>query len=178
MAGFAEHARAGVRSYGVFVLAAVALWLAREPLTVDTSTYTLPISDELWRTALSCALCFALAFVGAAFPDTDIKSRSQMLFYRALFVADAALIMLYFSRDAVIYLQAAAFLGVAAMAPLLGKHRGWTHSRLAMLTVPSPLLLLPMLTANALVWVGLPYYIAALIGYASHLHKDGMLFRR
>ncbi|MBT3270464.1 hypothetical protein HN371_25195 [Candidatus Poribacteria bacterium] len=178
MAGFAEHARAGVRSYGVFVLAAVALWLARDPLTVDVSTYTLPISDEIWSTALSGALCFALAFVGATFPDTDIKSRPQMMFYRALFVVDAALIALYYSRGAVIYLQAAALLGLAAMAPLLGKHRGWTHSRLAMLAVPSPLLLLPILTDNALVWVGLPYYLAAVIGYASHLYKDGMLFRR
>lgn len=178
MAGYVEHARAGVRFYAVFLLGAVLLWLAREPLTVDTSAYTLPISEDPWRTVVSIALCFALALVGAAFPDTDIKSRPQVLFYRALFVADAALIALYFSRDALVYLHAAAFLGLGAMAPLLGKHRGWTHSRLSMVAVPSPLVLLPMLTADALVWIGLPYYLAAVIGYASHLHKDGILLRR
>ncbi|MEO2002578.1 MAG: metal-dependent hydrolase [Candidatus Poribacteria bacterium] len=178
MAGHAEHARAAVRFYALFLLGAVLLWLARGPLTLDTLPYTLPISDEVWRTALSIALCFALALIGAAFPDTDIKSRPQVLFYRALFVADAALIALYYARDALIYLHAAAFLGLAAMAPLLGRHRGWTHSRLSMVAVPSPLVLGPMLAADAVVWVGLPYYLAAVVGYASHLYKDGILFRR
>jgi hypothetical protein len=178
MPGHDDHVRAGVRFYGVFVLAAVVLWLARERLPFDAAAYILPISPEYWRTGLSIALCFVLALIGASFPDTDIKSRPQLLFYRTLFVVDAALIALYYARDAVIYLHAAALLGLGAMGPLLGKHRGWTHSRLAMVAVPSPLVLVPMLMENAVVWPGLPYYLAATLGYASHLYMDGILFRR
>jgi len=176
--GYDDHVRAGVRFYGAFVLAAVVLWLVRERLPFDPTAYALPISAEYWRTGLSVTLCFVLALIGATFPDTDIKSRPQLLFYRTLFVVDATLIGLYYVRDAVIYLQAAALLGLGAMGPLLGKHRGWTHSRLAMVLVPAPLVLVPMLVENAVVWPGLPYYIAATLGYASHLYMDGILFRR
>jgi hypothetical protein len=156
MPGYDDHVRAGVRFYGAFVVTAVVYW----------------------RTGLSIALCFVLALIGASFPDTDIKSKPQLLFYRTLFVVDAGLIALYYARGAVIYLQGAALLGLGAMGPLLGKHRGWTHSRLAMVAVPSPLVLVPMLVENAVVWPGLPYYIAAMLGYASHLYMDGILFRR
>jgi len=47
-----------------------------------------------------------------------------------------------------------------------------------MVLVPAPLVLVPMLVENAVVWPGLPYYIAATLGYASHLYMDGILFRR
>ena len=63
------------------------------------------------------------------------------------------------------------------MTPLFGKHRGWTHSRAAMVLLPSPLLFAPLLTGGEAVWVGLPLYASAVTGYASHLYKDGLLFR-
>ena len=77
------------------------------------------------------------------------------------------------------------------MLPLIGNHRGWTHSKLTMLLLPAVFLILPiyfqrdqldgyeLLAAQNLVLLkdGLPFYTASLIGYATHLHLDGILLR-
>ena len=75
------------------------------------------------------------------------------------------------------------------MLPLIGNHRGWTHSKMTMLLLPTVFLILPvyfqrdqfdpddLLAAQNLVLLrdGLPFYIASVIGYATHLHLDGIL---
>jgi hypothetical protein len=107
----------------------------------------------------------------ALFPDVDIKSRGQMLFYRLFVLVDAVLIVTG-------QFAAAAYFGLLALVPIVSRHRGWTHTYAAMLLVPAPILVAPMYLARAPVLDGLPYYLGAVAGYLSHLVADGMLFRR
>lgn len=103
------------------------------------------------------------------FPDVDINSHSQNVFFTIFFLVDVWLIWSNNYREA-------AYLGLISMLPILSKHRGWTHSRLAMVAVPLPFLILPALQHPAEVWVGMPYYGAAVVGYATHLLLDKELF--
>jgi membrane-bound metal-dependent hydrolase YbcI (DUF457 family) len=112
-----------------------------------------------------------LAVLFALFPDIDIKSKGQLLFYRLFFLLDLGLLVL--GR-----FQEAALLGFLALLPILSRHRGWTHSVWAMFLIPLPILAGPMYFARAPVLEGLPYYLGAVAGYLSHLVADGMLFRR
>jgi membrane-bound metal-dependent hydrolase YbcI (DUF457 family) len=107
----------------------------------------------------------------ALFPDVDIKSRGQMLFYRLFVVFDVFLI-------ATGEYVAAAYFGLLALVPIVSRHRGWTHSYLAMVLVPAPVLVAPMYLAGSAVVDGVPYYLGAVTGYFSHLVADGMVFRR
>lgn len=107
----------------------------------------------------------------ALFPDVDIKSRGQLLFYRLFVGLDLVLI----ATEQ--YVVAACF-GLLALLPIISRHRGWTHSYIAMLVVPAPILVAPMYFAGAPVLDGLPYYLGGVTGYFSHLVADGMLFRR
>ena len=114
----------------------------------------------------------------------DIKSKSQRICYRIFIALNLILIF----RG---YYAESAFLGLFAMLPLIGKHRGWTHSRITMLLLPGIFLLLPIyfhrdafnfgdLTAPEnlqLIKTGFPFYTASLIGYATHLQLDGILIR-
>lgn len=111
------------------------------------------------------AACVAL---GALFPDVDTDSKARRLFYGALFVLDAALLM----TDQVRW---AAVLGLVAMLPAMGAHRGWTHRLWAAFLVP-----LVVLAAAAWLFAWeparvLPYYGAAVLGYLSHLAADRLL---
>lgn len=112
-----------------------------------------------------------LAVVFALFPDIDIKSRGQLLFYRLFFLFD--LFLLLAGR-----FQEAAVLGFLTLVPVLSRHRGWTHSLWAMILVPSPILLAPMYLARTSTLEGLPYYLGAVAGYFSHLVADGTLRRK
>lgn len=121
---------------------------------------------------------FPIAIVGLAvlfglWPDVDTNSKGQNIFYWTFFVLDITLILAENYR-------AAAYLGLLVMLPVLSKHRGWTHSKWAMLIVPLPFLILPRLANPGDPWVGLPYYGAAVTGYFSHLFFDGLIikFRR
>lgn len=111
-----------------------------------------------------------LAVVFALFPDIDIKSKGQLLFYRLFFLLD--LVLLLAGR----YMEAA-LLGFLTLLPILSKHRGWTHTVWAMLLVPLPILAGPMYFTKAPTTEGLPFYLGAVAGYMSHLMADGMLFR-
>ena len=125
---------------------------------------------------------FALCLMFALWPDVDTNSKGQNLFYGIFFVADVILI-------AAKYFEGAAYLGLFAILPALGKHRGWTHTWWAMLLVPLPLLILPYLFAperapDELPYLfrpeerplaGLPFYGAAVVGYFSHLFMDGLI---
>jgi len=106
--------------------------------------------------------------LGALFPDVDTDSRARRLFYGALFVTDAVLLC----TD---HVRWAALLGLVAMLPALGSHRGWTHRLWAAAIVPGVIL---GLAAWLFVWplgqLG-PYYGAAVVGYVSHLVLDRLL---
>jgi membrane-bound metal-dependent hydrolase YbcI (DUF457 family) len=64
---------------------------------------------------------FLFTLAGSLFPDIDIKSKGQQLFYRVFFVIIVGCIC-YQS------FLLATFLGLFALVPLLGKHRGIFHN--------------------------------------------------
>ncbi len=111
------------------------------------------------------AACVAL---GSLFPDVDTDSKARRWFYAALFGLDAVLL----ARGQVHW---AALLGLVAMLPAMGAHRGWTHRLWAAFLVPLTLL-------GAAAWLFgwepvhlVPYYGAVVVGYISHLVVDRLL---
>ena len=112
---------------------------------------------------------FGLCLMFGLWPDVDTNSKGQDVFYTLFFLVDAILI-------ATRKFEQAAYLGLFAILPILGKHRGWTHTYWAMLLVPSPLLVLPIvLFPESAPLSGLPFYGAAVVGYFSHLFMDGLV---
>ena len=180
MSMFREHYIGGLIAYTLFFTLSLAaslfgLFTIQLPLEKNPT-----IPADLW----SVGACFVVAVLSGLWPDVDTKSRSQQIFYRIFLIFSVILIL----RKQ--YLQSAC-LGIFAMLPLLGKHRGWTHSRLTMLLLPTVFLILPFYFEGAipdldnlktahnrdLIRAGLPFYTASLIGYATHLHLDGILLR-
>lgn len=107
----------------------------------------------------------AVTLMGALFPDTDTDSKGQNFFYGILVVLDLALMIKGMYKWA-------AVLGFCAMLPAVGRHRGWTHTWWAMLIVPLPLLLLPVVFYGVPAAGPAPFYAAAVAGYFSHLVLD------
>ncbi|RTK93918.1 metal-dependent hydrolase [Candidatus Saccharibacteria bacterium] len=113
---------------------------------------------------------YVVAVLFSLWPDVDTNSKGQNIFYGLAFFADVLLIAS--SR-----LEAAAYLGLLAMTPIVGRHRGWTHSKLAMMLVPLPLVLVPYLHSSRLLPTMLLVYGAAVAGYFSHLLFDGLIVK-
>lgn len=114
---------------------------------------------------------FVIAILFGLFPDVDTNSMGQNIFFGTAFVA---MIVLIVSGK----FEPAAYLGLLAMLPIVGKHRGWTHSKLAMFLVPSPILIIPYLNNQEIWTVGLLIYGAAVAGYFSHLLLDGEIIKK
>lgn len=72
-------------------------------------------------------LCFTL--LGSLFPDIDIKSKGQKIFYKVLF---CVLIFLAFKKQ----LSAIALISLLSFIPLLVRHRGMCHQLWFVITVP------------------------------------------
>ncbi|PIE69520.1 MAG: hypothetical protein CSA21_01810 [Deltaproteobacteria bacterium] len=113
-------------------------------------------------------LLVGIVLAGALFPDVDTDSKGQNVFYSVLAVVDLALMI---QKE----YQWAAILGFCALLPALGHHRGWTHTLWAMLLVPLPIILLPVLFYQTPWQQVLPFYGAAVLGYFSHLFLDKVL---
>lgn len=79
-----------------------------------------------WEEHLSV---FGLWVVFSLLPDLDTASVTQRWFYRGVFLVLVAL--LYQGRAA-----EAAFIGTAAILPLISHHRGWMHTPWAAFAVP------------------------------------------
>ncbi len=164
---FRGHVTVGVFTYLIAVIPVVAWILFR--VNWETS--------ELWQYWWEIAICFVLCVIGAMIPDVDIKSKSQRVVYSFLILIELVLILL-------MYYEIAAVIGFFAMIPNILKHRGPTHSRLAAIIVPLPLLIIPALVASKLSGqrfdyrhiqyqqLGVSYYIATVFGYVSHLVAD------
>lgn len=116
------------------------------------------------------AALFIVAILFGLWPDVDTNSKAQDIFFGLAFIADIALII-------VGRLEAAAYLGLLAMTPIVGKHRGWTHNKLAMLIVPLPIVLVPYLYQSDNLVPSLLFYGAAVAGYFSHLLLDGLIIK-
>ena len=113
---------------------------------------------------------YVIAVLFALWPDVDTNSKGQNIFYALAFIADVLLIIV--GRT-----EAAAYLGLLAMTPILGRHRGWTHSKLAMLLIPLPVVIVPYLHKSELFGASLLIYGACVAGYFSHLLFDGLIFK-
>lgn len=113
---------------------------------------------------------FVIAVLFGLFPDIDTNSKGQNIFYGLALVADIALILS--GR-----LEAAAYLGLLAMLPIVGHHRGWTHSFWAMLLIPAPIAALMYLYDSRMLTAALLIYGASVAGYFSHLLLDGKVIR-
>lgn len=114
---------------------------------------------------------FVVAMLMGLWPDIDTNSKGQDIFFGIAFIFDILLI----SQG---YLEAAAYFGLLAMTPIVGKHRGWTHSKLAMFLVPLPLVLVPYMNKTGIVTTYLIFYGAAVAGYFSHLLLDGKIMKQ
>ncbi len=116
------------------------------------------------------AAVFVIAMLFALFPDVDTNSKAQDIFFWTVFPLDALLIWSG-------HLQAAAYLGLIAMLPIITHHRGWTHSKWAVWIVPLPIILVPYVYDSKMLAISCVYYGAAVTGYLSHLLLDGLLVR-
>jgi hypothetical protein len=114
---------------------------------------------------------FVIGMLFALFPDVDTNSRAQDIFFGIVFPLDILLIWQH-------SIQAAAYLGLIAMLPIIGHHRGWTHKKWAMIVIPLPILLVPYLYNDTVFPASVVYYGAAVVGYFSHLFLDGLIWRR
>ncbi len=147
MSNFRGHAFGGVIAFIAFVFAA-PMWFI---LNIE-----------------QFATCFIVCCAFAVWPDVDIHSKGQAFFYRLFLLLD--LVLISYGKY-----KYAAVLGIFAMLPIVGKHRGWTHSILAALIVPIIFLLTIRHFYPSEVRVWTAYYIASLFGYFSHLICDRKL---
>ena len=193
MSMFREHWIGGLVTYSAFFIISFIAAIA-VPILYDTIPQEWNPTIPPVKAPIKIIGCFAIAVLFGLWPDVDIKSKSQKIFYRVLFALNVVLIV--FLQK---YLESAV-LGLFAMLPIMSKHRGWTHAKITMILLPGVFLLIPIYAGypewisdgdfvdnfNALrdwdylpyaVLSGLPFYIAGFIGYATHLHLDGILFR-
>lgn len=116
------------------------------------------------------AFLFFVAMLFGLWPDIDTNSKGQDIFFGAGFLLDIVLIWQG-------YIEAAAYLGLLAMTPIIGKHRGWTHSKWSMVVVPLPIVVVSYLYHGNILPAALIIYAAAVAGYFSHLLLDGRITR-
>lgn len=128
-------------------------------------------SAQLLRDWQPLAALLIVSMLFGLLPDVDTNSKAQDIFFGTAFIADLVLLW-----NGII--QAAAYLGIIAMLPIISHHHGWTHRKWAMLVVPLPILILPTLYREELFSVALVFYFAAVAGYFSHLLLDGLIWRR
>ena len=160
MANYKGHIVGGLAAGVVYAIAMTAVPVER------LAEYAQLLDD--WQ---ALAAVFVIAMLFALFPDVDTNSKAQDIFFWLIFIVDVLLIWNG-------YFIAAAFLGLIAMLPILTHHRGWTHAKWALVLVPLPILLVPLLYSNTLLPIAVVYYGAAVTGYFSHLLLDGLIWKR
>ena len=160
MANYKGHILGGLGS-GIIVVSALNLapgeWL---PSTQDVL--------GSWQTTFGLV---AISVLAALWPDVDTNSKAQNIFYGVGIVLNIILILGGF-------FVLSALLGLLAMTPIVGKHRGWTHSKLAAVLVPLPLVTIPWLSGQDIAGDALLVYIIAVSGYFSHLLLDGLIWKK
>lgn len=160
MANYRGHIAGGAISG----LAVGGVYLALQDGSLDVGQ-TVSSNWQLLVILMTISTLFGL------WPDVDTNSKAQNLFFGVAFIAN---IILFVSG----YFAASALLGLLAMTPIVGKHRGWTHSRIAAFLVPAPILIVPYLSTQELNQTGLLIYCASVAGYLSHLLLDGLIIKQ
>ena len=123
----------------------------------------------IYRPGLEVSVCLCLfSILGGLFPDVDTDSMGRRFFYGVALVVDAVLIF----RE---HYRYAAVLGFCALLPAVGSHRGWTHTWWAALLLPCLVLIGPKFLLGMPWQPFVPYYLATVLGYFSHLLLDGEL---
>lgn len=144
----------------------VAYVAATQFLPGDLAVYTSGIlQDQQMLAGL-----FIISMLFALWPDIDTNSKGQDIFFGIGFVLDVLLIING-------HIEAAAYFGLISMLPIIGKHRGWTHTKWAMLLVPLPIALVPYLYRSSILDTAILFYGAAVAGYFSHLLLDGLIVK-
>lgn len=108
-------------------------------------------------------LLFTLA--GSLFPDIDIKSKGQKLFYTIALILSIILLLLD-------HIQALIILSFICLVPIIVRHRGIFHRLWFVITVPcilSFVLCMYMPGCNRIIWFDTLFFI---IGAVSHLWLD------
>lgn len=159
MAGYKGHITGGVAAAAVFT-AAIQFFPGDQLVS-----FRQVLTD--WQ---AVAALFVISQLFALWPDVDTNSKGQDIYIGIAFISDVCLIL---SGK----IEAAAYLGLISMTPIIGKHRGWTHSTLAAVLVPLPILLIPWAYRAELFQPALLCYGAAVAGYFSHLLLDGLIIR-
>ncbi|MEO5499704.1 MAG: metal-dependent hydrolase [Candidatus Saccharimonadales bacterium] len=160
MANYKGHIAGGAVLTGVYTVAMIFAPVER------FAEYAALLYD--WQAMFAV---FVIGMLFALFPDVDTNSKGQDLFYWIIFPLD---LLLIYSEQ----FQAAAYLGVIAILPILTHHRGWTHSKWAMFLIPLPIILIPYLVNDNVLAISVVYYGAAVVGYFSHLLLDGLIWKR
>lgn len=159
MANYKGHIVGGLVASGIYAAA-----LSFTPIQRFAETANVLHS---WQ---ALAAVFVIGTLFALFPDVDTNSKAQNIFFGIVFPLDILLL-------ATGNLQAAAYLGLIAMLPIIGHHRGWTHKVWAMILVPLPILIIPYLYNQTILPLSAMYYGAAVAGYFSHLLLDGLIIK-
>jgi membrane-bound metal-dependent hydrolase YbcI (DUF457 family) len=155
MAGYKGHI------FGSILLALLIYIL----FSIGAARFELPFFESIARNVPAMAGLLVVVVLFSLFPDIDTNSKGQDIFYLLFLIADLCLLI---NRS---YLYSA-ILGLLALLPVVGKHRGWTHTIWACLLVPLPFILVPAYFEGKMVFSGMPYYTAAVVGYFSHLLLD------
>ncbi|GAC1391281.1 MAG: metal-dependent hydrolase [Candidatus Saccharimonadales bacterium] len=160
MSGYRGHVIGAIAVNTVVVATVFAL-----PVSIDAVPHKILSNWQLITGLYVFAVLFGL------FPDVDTNSMGQNIFYGVAFVADVMLIVT--GRY-----EAGAYLGLIAMAPVLSKHRGWTHTLIAMVLIPLPILIVPYFHNHLIIYSSILLYISAVSGYFSHLLLDGLVIKK
>ncbi len=105
-------------------------------------------------------LVILIAIFFALLPDIDIKSKASKMFYGLVLLSN--IILIYVGYD----MKVCYYATLLSIVPQLFKHRGFTHSILFLLLVPTPLLY--FFIGND----GYNYYIVGAIAGISHISAD------
>tara|TARA_Y100001970_G_scaffold185591_1_gene225730 strand:- start:21670 stop:22116 length:447 start_codon:yes stop_codon:yes gene_type:complete len=145
MASGSSHIKGGFLFFLIFIYTIICYFIV--PTWIDTIIY------------------LSLFIAGALFPDVDIKSIAQKVFYWYFFIFDLFLI---YNEE----YKIAAYFGLVIITPLLSKHRGWTHSSLTMFLLSGAILFVPIYKSGIQDFSTAMYSASFFLGFLSHLILD------
>lgn len=168
MAGYRGHlAGGGIAAGCMYGLGAFLHGPMQRTEWIPASAYTIPgWPVGAWDGIAYGASLGAVCLLFSLFPDIDTDSKGQRAFGSLLLVGIVVFIAARQFREA-------ALMGLFATLPLISAHRGWTHTKAAMVLVPLPMAIVPYLYMPSAPRIGVPMYISGVLGYYTHLAIDG-----